>query len=184
MRPLIITLIAGSVAACAPALQVGHNTAPDLQPQAYRTYSWDMPDQFPTGDPRLDNNPFFVKTLQDEVEAQLRKIGLNRVERGGDLSVHFHATVRDRVNVYEVDRAAGYDQTAYGKGTQVQQYEEGTILVDIAEAAAKKLIWRGWMQSDLSGVIGDNAELGKRVREGMTKLFATFPAGTILKAGG
>jgi hypothetical protein len=40
------------------------------------------------------------------------------------------------------------------------------------------------MQSDLSGVIGDNAELGKRVREGMTKLFATFPAGTILKGGG
>ena len=173
-----------AAAGCAPALQVGCNISTDITPRAYRTYSWDMPDQFPTGDPRLDNNPFFVKTLQTEVGSELAKLGLRPVDRGGDLVVHFHATVRDRVNVFEVDRAAGYDQTGYGKGTQVQQYEEGTVLVDIAEAAGKKMIWRGWMQTDLSGVIGDNAELGKRVRTGMLKMFGTFPAGVILSAGG
>lgn len=174
-----VAVVTGGAAACAPALMVGSNQASDLQPAAFRTYAWVQPDQFPTGDPRLDNNPFFVKELQSAVDGQLSKLGLSRAEKGGDLVVHFHATVRDRVNVYEVDRAAGYDQSGYGKGTQVQQYEEGTILVDIAESSGKKLIWRGWMQTDLSGVIGNNAELGKRVREGMTKLFSTFPANCI-----
>lgn len=164
--------------ACAPALTVGSNAASDLQPAAYRTFTWDMPDQFPTGDPRLDNNPFFIKELQTAVEAQLGKLGLSRASSNADLTVHFHATVRDRVNVYDVDRAAGFDQRGYAE-TQTVQYEEGTVLVDIADAKGKRVIWRGWMTTDLSGAIGNEAVLSKRVREGMTRLFARFPAGCI-----
>lgn len=182
MRPLIRTLLIAPIvyvfSACAPAFTVGANAASDLQPSAYRTFSWEMPDQFPTGDPRLDNNPFFVQELQKAVEGQLGKLGLSPAKSGADLSVHFHATVRDRVNVYDVDQAAGYDQRGY-QGTQTVQYEEGTVLVDIADVKGKRVIWRGWMQTDLSGAIGDNDELVKRVREGMAKLFAQFPAGCI-----
>lgn len=165
-----------ALAACAPAMTVGSNAASDLQPAAYRTFTWDQPDQFPTGDPRLDSNPFFLQELQKAVEEQLTRVGLSKATAQGDLTVHFHATVRDRVNVYEVDRAAGFDQRGYGS-TQTVQYEEGTVLVDIADG--KRVIWRGWMQTDLSGAIGNNAVLGKRVREGMEKLFARFPTGCI-----
>jgi hypothetical protein len=35
------------------------------------------------------------------------------------------------------------------------------------------------MQTDLSGAIGDNQELARRVRDGMTKLFERFPASCI-----
>lgn len=163
---------------CAPALTVGASAANDLQPAAYKTYAWEMPDQFPTGDPRLDNNTFFIEELQKSVDAQLNKLGLVRTTGAGDLTVHAHVTVRDRVNVYDVDRAAGFDQTRYGQ-TETVAYEEGTVMVDIAEARGKKLVWRGWMQTDLSGVINNNAELGKRVREGMTRLFTKFPASCV-----
>lgn len=174
-----LAVLAATATACAPTLQVGANAANDLQPAAYRTYSWDTPDQFPTGDPRLDNNPFFMQELQKAVGLELNRLGLQHDSTGGDLIVHFHATVRDRVNVYEVDRAAGYDQTGY-PGTQVQQYEEGTILVDISDPKGKRVIWRGWMQTDLSGVIGNNDELARRVRTGMAKVFAQFPTGCIV----
>ncbi|MBM4194741.1 MAG: DUF4136 domain-containing protein [Gemmatimonadetes bacterium] len=162
--------------ACAPGISVGVNTATDLRPAAYRTFSWELPDEFPTGDARLDNNPFFVRELQNAVATELAKIGLREASDASDLVVHFHATVRDRVDVYEADRRAGYDITGYPAGSPlVQQYEEGTVLVDVAERTSKKLIWRGWMQTDLSGTIGDNAALGERVRRGMKVLFTRFP---------
>lgn len=179
-------LFAGTVAivvalssACAPAITIGVNTAPDLRTAAYRTFTWELPDQFPTGDPRLDNNPFFVRELQNAVSVELGELGLREGNASSDLTVHFHATVQNRVDVFEADRAAGYDVSGYGTATQVMQYEEGTVLVDVAERTTKKLLWRGWMQTDLSGTIGNNAALGERVRRGMAKLFERFPSSII-----
>jgi hypothetical protein len=177
-RPFLLAALTLAGAACAPALTVGADAANDLQPAAYRSYTWEMPDQFPTGDPRLDNNPFFISEVQRHVDEQLGKLGIMKAQSGGDLTVHFHATVRDRVNVYDVDRAAGYDQRGYPE-SQAISYQEGTVLVDIADVRGKRVIWRGWMQTDLSGAIGNNQELAKRVRDGMVKLFEKFPAACI-----
>lgn len=183
-RLAALVATASLAAACAPGIGVGVNTAVDLRPAVYQTFSWDLPDQFPTGDPRLDNNPFFVRELQNAVTTELAKIGLKEARTGADLAVHFHATVRDRVDYYESDRAAGYDMTGYpGSATQVRQYDEGTILVDVSERAGKRVIWRGWMQTDLSGTIGDNTALGERVRKGMKLLFQQFPARTVATGG-
>ena len=168
-----------TVLACAPAIGVGVNAATDVKTAAYRTFTWDLPDQFPTGDARLDNNPFFVRELQNAVTAELGRLGLREASPSSDLAVHFHATVRERVDFYETDRRAGYDQTGYPGGVRPYQYEEGTILVDVSERATKRVIWRGWMQADLSGAIGNDAVLGERVRCGMKALFAKFPAQTV-----
>lgn len=169
------------VAACAPSITVGVNTAPDLQTAAYRTFTWELPDQFPTGDPRLDNNPFFVRELQNAVTVELAVRGLREAQGETDLTVHFHATVRDRVDVYETDRVAGYDMSGYATSAQIVHYDEGMVLVDIAERTTKRVIWRGWMQTDLSGAIGNSAVLGERVRRGMKELFEEFPEHVIAK---
>lgn len=179
----VVAAIVLASAACAPGISVGVNTATDLKPAAYKTFTWDLPDQFPAGDPRLDNNAFFIRELQNAVATELGAIGLKESKTNADLIVHFHATVRERTDFYETDRQAGYDLRGYGQGTQVHQYDEGTILVDIAERATKRAIWRGWMQTDLSGTIGDNAALGERVRRGMKTLFRQFPARTVAAGG-
>ena len=178
-----VAAIALSSAACAPGISVGVNTATDLKPAVYRTFTWDLPDQFPAGDPRLDNNAFFIRELQNAVATELGALGLREASTSADLIVHFHATVRERTDFYETDRQAGYDLGGYGPGTHVHQYDEGTILVDVAERATKRAIWRGWMQTDLSGTIGDNAALGERVRRGMKALFRQFPARTVAAGG-
>ncbi len=174
--------IVAMAAACAPAVTVGVNTAPSLQSAAYRTFTWDLPDQFPAGDPRLDNNPFFVRALQNAVHVELSHLGLQEARGAADLTVHFHATVRNRVDVFETDRLAGFDQSSYASNAQMREYEEGTVLVDVAERATKKLIWRGWMQTDLSGTIGNMPALAERVDRGMVKLFQQFPKHVVAPA--
>jgi len=123
LAPLLAVALLAAVA-CAPSISVGVNAASDLKSALYRSFTWDLPDQFPTGDARLDNNPFFVRELQNAVATELAKIGLKEGTAGADLTVHFHATVRERMDFYETDRTAGYDQTGYGANTQVHQYEE------------------------------------------------------------
>ncbi|MCC7195690.1 MAG: DUF4136 domain-containing protein [Gemmatimonadaceae bacterium] len=176
VRSALAATVAIALGACAPAITVGVSSATDLAPAAYRTYTWVMPDQFPTGDPRLDNNPFFVETLKRSVNAELQRIGFTEGGANADLTVHFHATVQRGYNVYEVDQHAGYLQPGFDRTQQVREYEEGTVVVDLADRAAKRLIWRGWMQTDLSGAIGNDALLGERVQRGVRKLFEKFPA--------
>lgn len=94
----------------------------------YRTYAWGPADQFPTGDPRLDNNPFFQDYLTGAVDRELARRGYRLATTGTpDLVVHYHANVTQRFEVHGVDVAYGYDPNAE---PTVVEYEEGTIVVD------------------------------------------------------
>ena len=44
----------------------------------YRTYNWGPPDSWTTGDPRLDNNPFFQERVRAEVDRQLARRGFEK----------------------------------------------------------------------------------------------------------
>ena len=184
-RPLTFAARAARVALCALPLAACAVVSVNSYSQRafdigrYHTYAWGPADTHGTGDPRLDNNPFFMRELQNAVVLQLQGVGLREASGATDLVVHFHATVRNRVEVFESDQRAGYNQP--GTHAQIHEYEEGTILVDIAERTTRKMIWRGWMQTDVSGAIADNAELASRVRRGMTELFKKFPASVVAK---
>ncbi|OGU00957.1 MAG: hypothetical protein A2W29_08350 [Gemmatimonadetes bacterium RBG_16_66_8] len=71
------------------------------------------------------------------LDAELAAKGLTRSASAPDVFVHYHASVRDRLDVYRVDREAGYT-AAYADGEQALVYEEGTLLVDLVEAASNR----------------------------------------------
>ncbi len=141
------------------------------------TYDWGPPDNLPVGDPRLDNNPFFNDYLQGAIEKKLAAKGYERVLSGGeaDLLVHYHASVNQKLDVYEVDNRYGY---CYGDcEAQVVNYEEGTLVVDIVDRRTGKVVWRGWAQDAMDGVIDNQQRLEKQVDEGVTKMMLLLPRG-------
>jgi hypothetical protein len=143
----------------------------------YSSYTWDEPGDHPTGDPRLDDNPFFLHRLHAAIHWELatRGIQYGRGEGlGAALTVHHHASVRDRVEVFEADRETRYD-SEYGEGTQVLQYEEGTFLVDIADARTGDVVWRGWATLDLSRALSDPEVMRDQIDEAIEKMFESFP---------
>src|SRR5687768_1698083 len=94
----------------------------------YHTYNWGPPDHKTTGDPRLDNNPFFHEWLQTEVERQLTRRGYLKTTAVPDLTVHYHASISQEIDVNCADRQAGY----CGDGDcQPYVYEAGTLLFDL-----------------------------------------------------
>jgi hypothetical protein len=155
-------------------LTAGADLDPGYDFAQYTSYTWDEPDERPTGDPRLDNNPFFVHRLHAAIHWELATRGIEYSAEGPALTVHHHAVVRDRVEVYEAQRTEGVP-SEYGQGTQVFQYEEGTFLVDMTDARTGEVVWRGWARLDLSTALDDPIEMRNQVDVAIGKMFESFP---------
>jgi hypothetical protein len=173
---LIIAVAVVGAAGCA-TMNVSSHIERGVNFAEYVTYEWGPPDSLPVGDPRLDNNPFFNDYLQGAVEKQLAAKGFERAAAGrpADLLIHYHASVNQRLDVYRADQQYGY---CYGDcEPQVVDFEQGTLVIDIVDVETKKVIWRGWAQDTMTGIIDNQARLEKQVDEGVTKMMLLLPRG-------
>lgn len=163
--------------ACASGMRVqaGADYSTSVDFARYATFVWEEPDDRPVGDPRLENNELFEDRLHAAVAFELSRAGIREANAGPALIVHHHATVRSRVDVYEADAEAGYRTTEFGEGTQVIQYDQGTILVDLADAETRDLIWRGWAQFDIGQALSDPDLMVDAINEAIEKMFEEFP---------
>jgi hypothetical protein len=139
----------------------------------YRTFGWGTPDELPTGDPRLDANPFFKDYLLGAVETQLGRRGLE-MSTTPDLLVHYHASVTRRLDVDHIDQERGYCYSS-GCGAQISEYDAGTIVLDVVDARTNQVIWRGWAQDALSNMLDDRETLARAVETAVTRMMAQFP---------
>src|SRR5689334_2085928 len=105
---VLAMLAALTLPGCA-TLTTSAYVAPGVTFAGYRTFAWGPADALPTGDPRLDNNPFFHDYIQGAVVRHLSARGIEVVDTTArpDLLLHYHASVTQRVNVV-ADRTSGY----------------------------------------------------------------------------
>ena len=137
----------------------------------YHTYNWGPDDQLATGDPRLDNNPFFLERLQTDVEKQLATRGFEKATSGApELVLHYHASVNQRLDVTGADQKYGYcdDCKAY-------VYDAGTLLLDFVDTRTNKLVWRGWAEGSMDGAIDNQEWMEKRIDEAVTRILERLP---------
>lgn len=172
MRNLTMAVMLAALAGCA-TMTVSSHIERDVDFSSYVTYDWGGRDNFPVGDPRLDNNPFFRDYVEGAIERRLIAKGFElAVDGPPDLLVHYHASVSQKVDVYEADRDHGYDQPS-----RIVEFEQGTLVVDIVDAKTSKVIWRGWSQDVMTGVIDNQRRLEKQVEEGVGKMMLRLPRG-------
>lgn len=176
MRKTTLVLILAIAAAGCATLTVSSHIERGVNFADYVTYDWGPADNFPVGDPRLDNNPFFRDHMQGEIEKQLSLKGYERAWAGEpDLLVHYHASVNQKVDVYNADTEYGY---CYANcQPQVVDFEQGTLVVDVIDAKTSKVVWRGWAQDVMNGVIDNQDRLDRQVNEGVTKMMQFLPRG-------
>lgn len=76
--------------------------------QYHRTWNFGPADALPTGDPRLDNKPFFKDYLEGAVGRQLEAWHYERTAVHPDLLVHYHANISKTFDVNGIDTRNGY----------------------------------------------------------------------------
>jgi hypothetical protein len=135
----------------------------------YRTYDWAPAEQLATGDPRLDNSPFFQEQVQTAVERQLATRGFEKTA-SPDLLVHYHASVTQEIYISDGERREGYCEDC-----KPEVYDAGTLLIDLVDARTNRLVWRGSARGSIDGVIDNQARMEQRVAEAVTRILDKLP---------
>jgi hypothetical protein len=175
LRLAAAAISALAMTSCATTMNVSSHVQRGVDFARYRTYDWGPADALPTGDARLDRNPFFQDHVQGAVEKQLAARGFATATSGTpDLLIHYHASINQRIDVDRLDHEHGY---CYDDGCRagVIEYEAGTLVLDIVDARTNRVIWRGWAQDSVEGVLDNQDRMARKINEGVTRMLARLP---------
>jgi hypothetical protein len=187
MRPnpsVLIVFLAVLGIACS-SVRTQYDFDPSADFTAWRTYAW-FPNGSPsTGDPRLDN-PLLHGRIENAIDRTLGARGHTRVQdRTPDFYVNIHLSTEQKINVRTMNRSyvggphgrhwggAGWGGVGWTE-TRVDQYEEGTLVIDFIDAPARRLVWRGSGTRRLSRDARPD-RVTKRVNEAVDEILGQFP---------
>jgi hypothetical protein len=161
-----------TVAGCA-ALTVNSYIERGVDIRQYQTFNWGPADALSTGDPRLDNNRFFDQRVRTQIEKELAARGLERTTSATpDLLVHYHASITQEIDVRDLDREYRYCDDG---DCRPYIYEKGTLFVDLVDPRTNRLVWRGWAEGGMDGVIDNQQWMEARVDESVKRILARLP---------
>ncbi|HUR34419.1 MAG TPA: DUF4136 domain-containing protein [Vicinamibacterales bacterium] len=165
--------IAATATGCAPAISAGFHVDRNQDFAQYHSFEWGPADALPTGDARLDRNPFFKDHVQGAIERQLAVKGYELVSGPADLLVQYHANISQRIDVNATDRVHGY---CPAEGCQtVMVYEAGTLVVDIIDARTGTLVWRGWAQNPVDNMLRDQGAMARTIELAVKQMLQRLP---------
>ncbi len=73
------------------------------------------------------------------------------------------------------DHPYGY---CYGDcSDRVVEFDQGTLVVDVVDVRTSNVIWRGWAQDTMTGVIDDQQRLEEQVTKNVARMMARLPQG-------
>ena len=174
LRLAALTLSAPIWTACA-TINVSSHVQRGLDITQYRTYDWGPADALPTGDPRLDQDPYFQDRVQGAFEKQMAAHGFERAASDRpDLLIHYHASISRRIDVNRADQSYGYcyDDDCRAR---VIAYEAGTLVLDVVDARTRRVIWRGWAQHNVEGVLGHPDKMAGKIDEAVRRMLERLP---------
>jgi hypothetical protein len=113
--------------------------------------------------------------VRSSVERHLAARGLERATSGTpDLLIHYHANISRRIDVNLADREFGSCAGEDCLGGDLE-YEAGTLVIDLVDARTNKVIWRGWAQDSVEGVLDNQDRMARKIEEAVKRMMATLP---------
>jgi hypothetical protein len=160
---------------CATTMNVSSHVDRQITFSQYRTYDWGPADALPTGDPRLDGNPFFHDHLQGAIEKGLPSRGLVKsTSTAPDLLLHYHANIDQRIAIDRIDTAHGY---CYDDDCRIgaTEYELGTLVLDMVDTRTNRVIWRGWAEDRVEGMLSNPDTMERKINEAVSRMLERLP---------
>jgi Domain of unknown function (DUF4136) len=173
LKSLRFIAVCAAVALVTSTAGFAQNVQTDFDHQAnfaqYKTYSWqEIKPSVSLWDSRIKN----------AVNTQLEAKGLAQVADGGDIAIVAIKTSQTQrtLQTFYDGFGGGWRWRGFGdfgdSTTTEQDYQEGTLVIDLFDGKTKQLIWRGSTES----VLSDKAEKNeKTLNKGVAKMFKNFP---------
>ena len=178
---LVLAAVLGlAVSGCA-GFQVTQDYDPAADFSGYRSWYWLPPSV--SGDPRVDNDLVHAR-IRRAVESSLSARGFRKTSTGeGDFGVGYHVLIEGKTDVRTIDNYYGYGPGwgRYGgrvggvySETYVDQYEEGTLILDVVDTGSMSLAWRGSTSARVQENLDPQAR-AERVQKAVDAILAEFP---------
>jgi len=179
-RVVLLVIALGIVAGCASTPRVFSQTDPTADFSAYRTYGFDKELATNTG----QYESLITSFLKVSVAQQLDARGLTYDPENPNLVVNFYLNTKEKVQSHSVPtmsmsgyygwRDPFYDPwPGYTYETRITQYTEGTLNIDVADSAQKKLVWEGATVGRITDEVVRNLEAS--VDRAVAETFKQFP---------
>jgi hypothetical protein len=179
MRTIALAALLPLLAACA-SVGVDADWDHTVDFSAYRSWNW-LPSSRTQTDVSGGLSEIARGRIERAVEREITARGFPRNEAAPDLLATYFVTVEERIEVtdwghtstvYPYARYRGHGATSMGwRDVDVRTTREGVLIVDLIDAKAKTLVWRGTAR----GTLGDSEQNAKKIDEAAVKLFAEFP---------
>lgn len=188
IRAGLVCLMSGAlllVGGCA-SFKVNSDWDPQYDFSRLQTWRWADVSQTPTGVPAIDTDGLLAQRVMRSVEEALAERGYVKTATSeGDFEVAWFLTVEPKTKVTTVNDYHGYGgpyRGWYGSGyggstTVVDTYNEGTLIIDVKEAASGQLIWRGSASARLREK-ADPEKSQERANEAVSAILEKFPPPT------
>ena len=149
-RHVAVLLVALLLAACATGPRVRTDYDPSADFSRYRTWGFYKPIAMEES----GYSTWISDRIKDNVRREMEARGYRYVESDPDLQVNFQGIVREKTDVWSVPRTDyqyfySYRRRSYFAvpvwydETQVNQYTEGTLTVDLVDAERNRMVWTG-----------------------------------------
>jgi hypothetical protein len=136
----------------------------------YQRYTWGSADPFGTGDPRLDNNEIVQERIQAAIEKQLAARGFQKIASGSpEMLVHYHVSVEQRIDLTDKEPTVPCPEC------KPFIYDAGTLVVDLVDAGSNRVVWRGWSEGNVDGLVDNQRWLDEQLDETVTRIFEQLP---------
>jgi hypothetical protein len=163
-----------SVASCSPTLRVQTDYDRDYNVRTFTTYQWDLSKDIESGQNPLYYNELNDKRIRSIANLHFQNKGYQLTEDSPQMLVHYHIIVEDRSSI-RTEPYGYYGPYWRRMRTDVYEYREGTLILDVMDADNKHLIWRGWATSTLNRSY-DSKQMEERIALAVERIMSEFPA--------
>ena len=176
-RPILLAMLALVLAACSTGPTVRSERDAGAVFSAYATFGFFEP----VGTDRAGYETLVTQALKAATRREMEARGDRYAEPVADLLVNFNAQLADRTDVQPrampVPNAEYYSYRSYitwpDYGVVVDQYQEGTLNIDVVDAQRKRLVWEGVAIGRVTGKVQRNR--ADAIDRAVAEIFKTYP---------
>jgi hypothetical protein len=177
MRALFLPFLVLMLTACS-TVRYSHDWDVEADFGGYHTYAW-LPVPPDTtvldADAARARGSLVDRRVRSAVDAAMASRGFKLDEDRPEVVVVYHTGLKDQMNITDWGYSyAGNYWGWEGRDVDVENYTEGTLLVDLLDSATKQLVWRGMATGEIHPQRTPQ-ERDRIMMEVVAKMFEKYP---------
>jgi hypothetical protein len=174
-----LLLVAAAIAGgCASRPQVRTDHDPSANLADYKTFAFF--EKLSTD--QSSYTTVLTTRLKSSTQRELERRGLSMVTTNPQLLVNFNVNIQDRADVESAPAAAGYYGYrtgmygmwgSYPQDVHTTHYQQGTLAIDLVDAARRQLVWQGVAEGRISKQAAKDPQ--PAIDRVVTEIFAKYP---------